>query len=267
MNGLGRYSLVRAGDESIKLRSGTMTLILTNDDGIDAPGLEALWQAVGQQGVVVAPRLPHSGCSHQVTTHRPIQIEQRSSTEFAIDGTPVDCTRIALSHLCDAGDEVEWVLSGINAGGNLGADVYISGTVAAVREAALHRVPGIAISHYIHRRRPIDWQRATALAAMVLDKLLHLPIAPGSFWNVNLPHLEPDAPDPAIVFCPLCTQPLPTTYQVLESGLLHYAGDYSQRWRDPGSDVEVCFSGHIAVTQVQLWSQSEPENADASTVF
>jgi 5'-nucleotidase len=236
-----------------------MTFLLTNDDGIDAPGLHALHEAMGRQGVIVAPLQHHSGCSHQVTTHRPLQVEQHSPIKFAVDGTPVDCVRMAVSQLYPA---LEFVLSGINAGGNLGADVYISGTVAAVREAALHRIPGIAISHYIRRDRPLDWERATALATQVIDKLLQHPLEPGSFWNVNLPHLEADAPDPAIVFCPLCTQPLPAIFESLESGLWKYAGEYSKRARDPGSDVDVCFSGNVAVTQIRVWGQ--PENVALS---
>ncbi len=231
-----------------------MTFLLTNDDGIDAPGLHALRQATGGRGVIVAPLQHHSGCSHQVTTQRPLQVEQRSPTQFAVDGTPVDCVRMAVNQLYP---KLEFVLSGINAGGNLGADVHISGTVAAVREAALHRIPGVAISHYIRQRRPIDWERATAFATQVIDKLLQHPLEPGSFWNVNLPHLEADEPDPAIVFCPLCTQPLPAIYESLESGLWKYAGEYSKRARDLGSDVDVCFSGNIAVTQIRVWGQPE----------
>lgn len=223
-----------------------MTIVLTNDDGIDAPGIRALWRAMNHRGVLVAPLDHQSGCGHQVTTNRPIQIEQRSPIEFAIAGTPADCTRVALSHLFP---DTSWVLSGINAGGNLGADVYISGTVAAVREAAFHRIPGIALSHYIKRGRAIDWELATRLAARVLDKLSDTPPAPGSFWNVNLPHLDADQPDPDIVFCRACTQPLPLAYQV-EADQLRYCGDYHGRSRDAGSDVDVCFSGQIAVTQI-----------------
>jgi len=225
-----------------------VTLILTNDDGIDAPGIRALWQAVGGRGIVVAPQQPHSGCSHQVTSDRPIHIQPRSEREFAIAGTPADCTRIALHHL---NFKPEFVLSGINAGGNLGADVYVSGTVAAVREAALHRVPGIAVSHFIRRGMAIDWQLAARWTAQVLDKLMQQPIEPGVFWNVNLPHLEPGSPDPEVVFCPLCTQPLPAVYRV-EGEYLRYVGEYPKRDRDPGADVDVCFSGKIAITQIRL---------------
>ena len=227
-----------------------MTIVLTNDDGIDAPGIQALRNALdGKESVIVAPNAPLSGCSHQINRGGPIEIENRAKGEYAIAGTPADCTRVALSHLCS---EAEWVLSGINAGGNLGSDIYVSGTVAAVREAALLRAPGIAISHYIQRGRAIDWTVATQLAASVLSKLMRLPSEEGAFWNVNLPHLGPEDPEPDIVFCRCCTQPLPTEY-VVEGGQFSYVGDYAQRQRDPGADVDVCLSGKISVVQIRLW--------------
>jgi 5'-nucleotidase len=225
-----------------------LTLILTNDDGIDAPGIRALQTAVDRKGIVVAPRDHLSGCGHQVTTASPIHIKKRSPDQFAITGTPADCVRVAIGHLFD---DVKLVLSGINNGGNLGADVYISGTVAAVREAALHGIPAIAISHYRAKRKEIDWEFAAHLTNLVLDKLLSLPIEPGTFWNVNLPHLDADAPDPAIVFCPLSSKPLPLGFQV-EGDSLIYAGKYELRDRTPGTDVDVCFSGSIAVTQIRV---------------
>ena len=120
-----------------------MTIILTNDDGIDAPGIQALLQAVSGKTIMVAPLGQLSGCGHQVTAHSPIHVDRRSEVEYAVGGTPADCVRIALHHVCAKPD---LVLSGINAGGNLGVDVYISGTVAAVREAAMHGIPGVAIS-------------------------------------------------------------------------------------------------------------------------
>jgi len=228
-----------------------MVFVLTNDDGIDAPGLQALWQTVQSMGldaVVVAPQAPHSGCGHQVTTTRPIAVERRSEREYAIAGTPADCVRLALSHLIP---KIDWVLSGINSGGNLGADVYISGTVAAVREAALHRIPGIALSHYREGKRAIDWQFASALVHQVLNRLLQEPQQPKTFYNVNLPHLLDTATQPDIVFCAPCTQPLPATYRVETDGY-YYSGRYADRLRDAGGDVEVCFKGNISVTQLYL---------------
>ncbi|MEL7036686.1 MAG: 5'/3'-nucleotidase SurE [Cyanobacteria bacterium J06592_8] len=225
-----------------------MNIILTNDDGIDAPGIRALSKAINHQGIFVAPQQELSGCGHRVTTKSPISVERRSETEYAVAGTPADCTRLAITHLCSS---IDWVLSGINSGGNLGIDVYISGTVAAVREAAFHGIRGIALSQYRKRGKAVHWEQTTRWSQTVLEDLLNRPLEPGSFWNVNFPYLEPNSPEPEIVFCQPSTQPLPIDYQVEGENFL-YIGNYSQRLRTPQTDVDVCFSGNIAVTQIQL---------------
>jgi 5'-nucleotidase len=226
-----------------------MTLILTNDDGVDAPGIRALLKAVEGQKVIVAAPVDHlSGCGHQVTTTKAINVHRRSVTEYAIAGTPADCTRIALSHLCQ---EAKFVLSGINAGGNMGADVYISGTVAAVREAAFHGVGGIAVSHYLKGKKNVDWDTAARWTKQVLADLMNRSPEVGTYWNINLPHLEPGDPDPEVVFCQPSTQPLPVNYRV-EGDDYYYVGKYAQRDRTSGTDVDVCFAGKIAVTRLRL---------------
>ena len=142
-----------------------MKFLITNDDGIDAAGLNALLEAAQNFGeaTIVAPVAPQSGVSHAVTWHEGVRIEPRGdkrqsgSERFAIHGTPADCIRLGLLHLVP---DANWILSGINHGANLGADVYYSGTVAAVREAILHGWPGIAFSHY-RKGAEFDWVRAT----------------------------------------------------------------------------------------------------------
>ncbi len=226
-----------------------MTLILTNDDGIDAPGIKALFNAVnGRELIIAAPRDHQSGCGHQVTTTNSIFVEKRSEREYAIAGTPADCTRIAISHISQ---NIKCVISGINAGGNLGVDAYISGTVAAVREAAMHGIPGIAISHYRKGQQEYNWQAAARWTTLVIDDLLTRPLEPGSFWNVNLPHLLPQEREPEVVFCQACTKPLPVNYRI-EGSEFYYVGNYQQRARTVGSDVDVCFNGNIAVTQLKV---------------
>ena len=156
-----------------------MKLLLTNDDGIDAAGLEALLNAARTLGdpVVVAPAGPQSGVSHAVTWHEGVRIEPRGDKRFAIHGTPADCTRLGLMTLVP---DAKWVLSGINHGGNLGADVHYSGTVAAVREAVLHGWPGIAVSQYRKKGVEYDWARATDWVTPILTDILARPIEPGS---------------------------------------------------------------------------------------
>lgn len=227
-----------------------MKFLLTNDDGIDAPGLAALARALARHAemVVVAPDSHLSGCSHQVSTSRPLHVCEVEPNRYSVDGTPVDCTRLGTQHLAPG---VDWVLSGINEGGNLGADIHVSGTVAAVREAALLGVPAIAFSHYRRAGAAIDWHVAESLVPAVLEKILARPAAPGTFWNVNFPHREDRTSQPEIIFCPLDLNPLPVSFELLD-GRYHYRGVYHDRLRTAGSDVDVCFSGNIAVTQLHL---------------
>lgn len=150
------------------------TIVLTNDDGIDAPGIQALYKATEKLSVdhtcigIVAPDQHLSGCSHQINRGGAINVDQRNAQRYAIGGTPADCTRVA-HHLYP---QIDWLLAGINDGGNLGADIYVSGTVAAVREATLLRVPAIAISHYKSRGTSIDWAVAAHRVAQVLTTLM-----------------------------------------------------------------------------------------------
>jgi 5'-nucleotidase len=225
--------------------------MLTNDDGIDAPGLAALRAAcLGlATPLVVAPEGPWSSRSHAITTDGPIAVRRRSDDQLGIEGTPADCVRLGLHHLVS---DVAWVLSGINSGGNLGADLHHSGTAAAAREAVLHGRPAIALSHYVARGRTIDWDRAAEWSRRVLKLLTVREWTPGTFWNVNLPHPGPEAAEPAIVFCPVDPSPLPLRFE-LEGDFARYRGDYQGRARRAGGDVDVCFGGAISVSRVPVF--------------
>src|SRR4029078_2338434 len=154
-----------------------MKFLITNDDGIDAAGLNALLEAAQNFGeaTIVAPAAPKSGVSHAVTWHEGVRIEpsgghrQSGSDRVAIHGTPADCIRLGLLHLVP---DATWVLSGINHGANLGADVYYSGTVAAVREAILPGWPGIPFAHYRKKGADLDGPRATRWITPLLRELL-----------------------------------------------------------------------------------------------
>ena len=238
-----------------------MKFLLINDDGIDAPGINALLECATKRGssiITAAPTQQLSGCSHQVTTKLPIKVEEQTPIaaaemkRWAIHGTPVDCARLALSTLCPDNDiHIDWVLSGINAGGNLGTDVYTSGTVAAIREAAFFGVPGIALSHH-KKEEDIDWKLAQNRATQVLKQILARPQRTGSYWNVNLPHRNSNSPEPQIIYCPLDTNPIQMLFSTNNGTSYLYSGKYRDRPRSPGADVEVCFSGNISVTELQL---------------
>jgi len=227
-----------------------MRIVLTNDDGIDAPGLDALAAAAGRLGgeaVVVAPLEPHSGCGHRVTTDRPLRIHEAGPGRFAVAGTPADCVRLALASLAP---DAALVLAGINAGGNLGVDVHHSGTVAAAREAALHGRRAVAASQYHRRGTVIDWERAARWLEEVFARLPLDATSPGEFWNVNLPDLAASADDPAVVECALDASPFTLAYRATDDGW-HYDCRYHERPRRAGGDVDVCFSGGIAVSRLR----------------
>jgi 5'-nucleotidase len=232
------------------LSSDPSIFLLTNDDGWASPGLDALRRAAAELGPcrVVAPIACHSSCGHGVTTHAPIAVKTMARDVIAVGGTPADCVRLAIYELAP---RPRWIFSGINAGGNLGADVHHSGTVAAVREGALHGIPGVALSHYIARGRTIDWALAARWAGHVLHQLVELAWEAGTFWNVNFPHPAVAGPDPEVVFCPLDPSPLPLAYRTEEGGFA-YAGNYHTRARQPGCDVDVCFGNRIAVTLIRV---------------
>ena len=227
-----------------------MKLLATNDDGINAPGLVLLVQALSSLGevTVVAPSEELSGCGHQVTSRRPLTVNQVADGRHMVDGTPADCVRLGLLHLAR---DTDWVVAGVNNGGNLGVDVYMSGTVAAAREAALFGKPAIALSRYRRNKGPVDWDAVLPQVQSVIEHVQSHPWESGVFWNVNFPELEDGSVCPEIVTCPLESAQLPFHYKT-QQGKYHFQGNYHARPRKSGSDVDVCFSGKIAVTQLSV---------------
>lgn len=229
-----------------------MKILLTNDDGIDAPGIAALAEAVHALGelVVVAPDRHLSGCSHQTTTHRPLSVVERGPGRYAVDGTPADCVRLALLHLAP---DVDLILSGVNDGGNLGVDVWHSGTVAAAREAVIFGRPAMALSQYRRRGSSLEHARIVAWTAHIVEQLLEKPLAPGEFWNVNFPDPLASEGVPEIAFCELEHRPLSISYECRD-GQWHYTGVYQDRGRGENTDVFHCFAGRTTVTPIRLSS-------------
>ncbi len=228
-----------------------MKIVITNDDGIDAPGLDTLCQCVRPLGdiVIVAPQKPQSGIAHQITVRDPIRFHQLAADRFSINGTPADCARVALKQFVP---DADWLISGINPGANLGSDVYNSGTVAAAREASILGCRAIAISQYMARDQQVDWDVTGYHARRVLRMLLDRDLAHGFFWNVNLPHpLNRDA-EVDHQFCDLDTHPHQYTYRQ-QGDTLIYEGTIHERPRDAGKDVAVCFDEHkVAITRLAL---------------
>lgn len=223
-----------------------LKIIVTNDDGIEAPGIQALYEALKDfsDPIIVAPAKPQSEMSHRVTTKAPLRIKKIAENRYSVDGTPADCTRIALTRIAP---DASWLFSGINSGANLGPDVYVSGTVAASREASFFGCRAIAISQYISRNNPIDWDITRHQTAPLVRRLIRHNLDAGHFLNVNLPHPIQYDSRLEMEFCEVDTLPHNFSYQQNGDELI-YVHDYHKRPRLPGHDVDVCFSGKISVT-------------------
>jgi len=263
-----------------------MRILLTNDDGYDALGLLALWQAVRSLGQVdidvVAPSAAQSGVGHTVSQqihYRHIEFDELGKI-VVVDGTPADCVRAAL--VIPGFSRPDWVISGINRGGNLGVDVYYSGTVAAAREATILGIPSIAISQFVKPDIPDDWARSARESAAVIAALIRSDgsLSPGAdadihkqlmqelqdhqrskndadrcrCWNVNLPKMQPNQLVRATRIVPLSNDPLPNDYEhsINENGseTLLYTGSYPKRPVTPGTDVDTVFQGMISISPI-----------------
>lgn len=167
-----------------------MRILLSNDDGYRAPGLLCLWRTLSRQWevTVAAPDRDRSGASNSLTLRNPLRAERRENGFIVIEGTPTDCVHLALTGLLEV--EPDLVVSGINAGGNLGDDVLYSGTVAAALEGRHLGLPAIAVS--LVGRDPHCYETAAAVVERLIGALAHGSIPLGTVLNVNVPDLPLD---------------------------------------------------------------------------
>ncbi|MET0344466.1 MAG: 5'/3'-nucleotidase SurE [Polyangiales bacterium] len=222
-----------------------MNFLLTNDDGIDAMGLNLLAEVCADLGdvTVVAPSQEQSGVGHRVTTRGALALDTRAERRHALAGTPADCTRVGLTAL---GAQVDWVLSGLNHGGNLGVDIHMSGTVAGAREGAILGYQALAISQVLSAKFPPDPVVIRRMTERVIRQLTARPLASGQLYNVNLP-FAPESDEPEVVLTGPDPSPHDVHFTAVDGGF-QYAGVFLNRPRQPGLDIEVVFSGKIAVS-------------------
>lgn len=167
-------------------------ILLTNDDGIHAPGLQILFRKVQKLGstVIIAPVHDNSAASHSLTMNRPLRVRRLEKGIYSIDGTPTDCVTIGIGKILS--EKPDLLISGINPGANLGDDVSYSGTVSAAIEATMLGIPSMALSLALSDESPFYFETAAdfgvKLAALILDKGL----PQDTLLNVNVPNTIPD---------------------------------------------------------------------------
>ena len=235
-----------------------MRILLTNDDGIHAPGLEVLEAIAAELSDdvwVCAPAEEQSGAGHSLTLHMPVRLVNHGERRFAVTGTPTDAVNLALKKLFTDGRGPDLVISGVNGGENLGDDVTYSGTISAAVEAALAGIPAVAMSQAT-RDGAHGFAAAQFWAGNVLAPLLDLQMAKRTVINVNFPALSADQVK---------------GIRVVRQGFHDYARGSVVEASDPrgrpyfwfglediehtldhGTDLEAVAEGYIAVTPLQL---------------
>jgi 5'-nucleotidase len=161
------------------------TILITNDDGIHSPGLLALQQALAELGrtIVIAPDMDNSAVSHSLTMNRPLKIHELRKNFYTVNGTPTDCVAIGLKVILNSLPDL--LVSGINAGTNLGDDISYSGTVSAAIEGTMYGVPSMALS--VGGELPYDFRAAMQIAACMAGKILQNSLPANTLLNINVP--------------------------------------------------------------------------------
>jgi len=231
-----------------------MNIMITNDDGITAPGIVAL--AAGLRGLgrvaVVAPDREQSAVSHAITLHHPLRAEQRADDIFAVSGTPTDCVNLGIHNLLDFRPDL--VVSGINRGGNMGDDVTYSGTVSAAMEATLMGIPAVAVS-LATTGEGKHYEAAAAFIRRLVLQVGSRGLPPDTFLNVNVPDIPVERIGP-----PVITKQGKKRYQgaivdkIDPRGKLYYwIGSIEPTYEDvEGTDFAAVMRGHISITPLHL---------------
>jgi 5'-nucleotidase len=242
-------------------------VLLTNDDGIDAAGLQAMRRALlevpGVELAVIAPDSNRSAVARGITTRRPLWVEEvdfgDGTVGYATDGTPVDCVRFAKLGLI-GGFEAEVVVSGINHGSNLGDDITYSGTVAAALEALVLGIPGIAVSQQsgageldFRIGQEFDFSVAARFVARVVEEIESVPLPEGTLLNINVPAADPDGVEVSSLGKRIYRDRL-TLEEEGEGGrrLYRIYGQDIGYEEEEGTDLAAVAAGRIAVTPIHF---------------
>ena len=251
---------------------GAARILISNDDGINAPGLrllERVARSLCPDVWVVAPEQEQSGASHSLTLRRPLRIRRVSRRRFAIDGTPTDCVLLAIKFILKDRPPT-LVLSGVNAGGNFGEDITYSGTVAAAMEATLLEVPAVAMSQHYDRANGVKWSTAEHYAGEVLRRLTAAPWPRNTLINVNFP----DRPHDAVAGIEITRQGRRKlgdnlTERIDPRGVPYYwigpMGDEGPN--QPGTDIAAVTAGAVSITPVILDLTNVPALEPLSKLF
>lgn len=247
-------------------------ILITNDDGYDAPGLVAMYEAACRFGrvCVVAPKRERSACSHMITMHESIMVERIQHAPFGevytVTGTPADCVRLGATELLDRKPDL--VLSGINRGANAGVDTFYSGTVAAAREGAILGIHAISVSHALRDGHAVDWSTAARATEFMITLLKNRRHRTPAFWSVNLPPRIPPDYTRRVAFVPVSITPMPMSFERTDHAdgrtiEFRYGAYYWDRESRDHEDFSAIRRGDIAVSAIAL-ATHRPDSVEDS---
>jgi 5'-nucleotidase len=251
-----------------------MRILVTNDDGIHAPGLEAckeIARAVGAEVWVVAPETDQSGVSHSLSLNDPLRLREVEERTYAVKGTPTDCVIMAARHIMP--EKPDLVLSGVNRGRNAGEDVTYSGTVAGAMEGTVLGIPSFALSQgysFATKGNP-PWQTAIQHAPGIIRRVLDEGMPRDVLVNVNFPDCPPDQ----VVGIAVATQGK-RDQELLRIEARHDGRGNPYYWiafaramveAAPGTDLHALAQNRIAVTPLRLDMTDEPFMTQLAQMF
>ena len=239
----------------------SMLILLTNDDGIHAPGIVAMYRELARTGAevhVVAPETVQSATGHGITVATPLLTNrvtiENAFTGIAVDGRPADCVKLAIAKLLPRAPDL--VVSGMNHGTNVGINVIYSGTVAAAIEAAFLGLPSVAVSLLLKNPIPVDYARAAVLARETIELVLKAGLSAGQVANINVPALKADEAPAGVRFVRQCTRPWVDTYEQRKDprGRDYFWNSSVFTLGDSESDTDVAAlrDNYITVTPLQF---------------
>ncbi|EDP66294.1 Predicted acid phosphatase [alpha proteobacterium BAL199] len=250
----------------------TSRILVSNDDGIEAPGIKVLARiaaSLSDDVWIVAPEIEQSGAGHSLTLRRPLRIRKVEERRYGVDGTPTDCVLLAINEILKD-HKPTLVLSGVNRGGNLGEDVTYSGTVAAAMEGTVLGVPSIALSQEYPEGGPVPWETVETLAPDLIRRLCAIGWPRNSLININFPAVGPDSVTGVLAAAQGRRKigDQITTARDPRGAPYYWIG--SMRTEDPtvaGTDINAVYRNAVAVTPISMNMTDHPTLTKLAETF
>lgn len=254
-----------------------MRILISNDDGIQAHGINALANALSKEHdvYVIAPNSERSAAGHSLTLHMPLRVEEVRPTfhakrAWSISGTPGDCIKIGINAILSEEEKPDIIISGINHGPNLGADILYSGTVSAALEGAVQGYPSIAVSIFGNGHKPEEFTYAANFVAKFLPRVKDLTFPKKTILNINVPSV-PDSEIKGVLATKIGSRMYTDTYEKRfdprQKAYYWMAGEMITRKENDNSDISAVLNNYVSITPITFESTHESTRVELEKAF